>query len=89
MTTTSCISKLSDSDLLAAYESANNKLSPSLDPDARVRVWQEIWALSGELQRRRYPSATSSSPDGPGGCAWPWPSDPARRSSASREAYQG
>jgi hypothetical protein len=58
MTTTSCISNLTDNDLLAAYESANNKLSPSLDPDERVRLWQEIWALSGELQRRRYPAAT-------------------------------
>jgi hypothetical protein len=52
MTTNACVSKLSDNDLLAAYESSTAKLSPSLDPDERVRLWQEIWSLSSELQRR-------------------------------------
>ena len=52
MTTNSCVSNLSDRDLHTAYEGAWAKLSPSLDPDERVRVWQEIWALSGELERR-------------------------------------
>jgi hypothetical protein len=58
MTTTSCVSNLSDRDLQAAYESAKDKLSPSLDSDERVRVWQEMWALSSELQRRQYPPTT-------------------------------
>jgi hypothetical protein len=62
MTTNSCMSDLSDGDLHAAYERASAKLRPSLDPDERVRVWQEIWALSGELGRR-YAPATDPLPD--------------------------
>ena len=52
MTTNFCMSKLSDSDLLAAYERSTAKLSPSLDPDERVKLWQQIWIMSSELERR-------------------------------------
>jgi hypothetical protein len=52
MTTNVCVSKLSDIDLLAAYERSTAKLSPSLDPDERVKLWQEIWKMSSELERR-------------------------------------
>lgn len=52
MTTNSCVCNLSDNDLHAAHERARAKLSPSLDSDERVRLWQEIWILSSELQRR-------------------------------------
>lgn len=52
MTTNSCVSDLSDRDLHAAYERSTAKLSPSLDPDERVKLWQEIWVLNSELQRR-------------------------------------
>jgi hypothetical protein len=52
MNTNACVSSLSDSDLHAAYERSAAKLSPSLDPDERVKLWQEIWVLNSELQRR-------------------------------------
>ena len=57
MISNACVSSLSDRELHAAYESARAKLSPSMDPDERVRVWQEIWALSGERERRQPPIA--------------------------------
>jgi hypothetical protein len=59
MTTESCASNLNDCDLQAAYQTARAKLSPTLDPDERVKIWQEIWALSGELGRR-YPLSTET-----------------------------
>jgi hypothetical protein len=58
VTTIPCLSDLDDAVLQATYERAKNKLSPSLDPDERVRVWREVWALSSELQRRQYPETT-------------------------------
>lgn len=58
MTTTSFASNVSDCEVHAAYERAWAKLSLSLDPDERVHVWQEIWALSGELQRRQFAAAS-------------------------------
>ena len=57
MTTISCLRDLDDAVLQATYERAWKKLSPLLDPDERVRVWQEIWTVSSELQPRQYSPA--------------------------------
>lgn len=56
MTTNSSANNLNDRDLYAAYDRAKRKLSPFQDPRERLRVWQEIQALSGEMERR-YPPA--------------------------------
>jgi hypothetical protein len=55
--TTNSTNNLSDRDLFAAYDRARRRLTPFQDPKERLRVWQEIQALSGELERR-YPPAT-------------------------------
>jgi hypothetical protein len=51
MATNMPVSDLSEKDLLAAYESVRGKLS-YLEPEERVKVWPEVWALRHELVRR-------------------------------------